>query len=110
MNNKKSVEDVRRYIMKISDRNGWILNDDQETLSDLIDGLLDNFTRLGYYNCPCRDNQADLKLDRDIICPCRYAEPDIEEFGYCYCTLYCRTDFDQNQSMKMIPDRRLTMM
>lgn len=103
---KKSIEDVQKYVTKISERNGWNLNSDEETLNDLIRGLMDNFNRLGYYNCPCRDSQEDRQLDRDIICPCRYAEPDIAEYGYCYCTLYSRADYDQNKTMKMIPERR----
>ena len=103
---KKSFEDVQNYVKKISDRKGWKLNSNKETLGDLIEGLVDNFNRLGYYNCPCRDSQEDRKLDRDIICPCRYAEPDIADYGYCYCTLYSRTNYDQNQGMKMIPERR----
>ena len=103
---KKSFEDVQEYVKKISTRKGWKLNSDQETLNDLIRGLLDNFNRLGYYNCPCRDSQEDRQLDRDIICPCRYAEPDIAEYGYCYCTLYSKTDYNQKYPMKMIPERR----
>ncbi len=103
---QKSYVDVKEYITRISKKNGWKLNTDQESLNDLIQGLQDNFNRLGYYNCPCRDSQEDPQLDRDIICPCRYAEPDIKEYGYCYCTLYSRIDYDQNQSMRMIPERR----
>ena len=103
---KKTFEDVQKYVERISSRKGWKLNSDKETLNDLIEGLLDNFNRLGYYNCPCRDSQEDNQLDKDIICPCRYAEPDIDEYGYCYCSLYTRADFGQNQPIKMIPERR----
>lgn len=106
---QKSFEDVKEYVERISNRKGWKLNGDQETLRDLIEGLLENFNRLGYYNCPCRDSQEDNQLDRDIICPCRYAEPDINEYGYCYCSLYIRTDFDQNEPIKMIPNRRFSI-
>lgn len=106
MNKEKSFEDVKEYVERISIRNGWKLNSDKEQLDDLISGLQDNFNRLGYYNCPCRDSQEDRQLDRDIICPCRYAEPDIKNYGYCYCTLYQRLDFEPSQPLKMIPERR----
>ena len=109
MSNQKSYVDVKEYVKKISGRNGWELNSDLESLNDLIQGLQENFNRLGYYNCPCRDSQENPQLDRDIICPCRYSEPDIKEYGYCYCTLYSRTDYDQSQPMKMIPERRHTI-
>lgn len=103
---KKTFEDVQEYVRRIASRKGWKLNSDKETVNDLIEGLLENFNRLGYYNCPCRDSQEDNQLDKDIICPCRYAALDIVEYGYCYCSLYTKTDFDQNQPIKMIPERR----
>lgn len=106
MKNKKSIEDVQEYIQRISDRNGWTLNANQDLLQVLIDGLRDNFNRLGYYNCPCRDSQEDPQIDRDIICPCRYANADIEEFGHCYCALYFTPSYNQSKTLRMIPERR----
>ncbi|MFX0117781.1 MAG: ferredoxin-thioredoxin reductase catalytic domain-containing protein [Candidatus Hodarchaeota archaeon] len=104
----KSFEDVQEYVIRISKRNNWQLNSEQDSLNNLIQGLQVNFNRFGYYNCPCRDSQEDPQLDRDIICPCRYAEMDIAEYGYCYCSLYCRKDFEQKHPLKMIPERRST--
>ena len=106
MNKQKTGEEVMQYISKIAQRNGWVLNKDQEIIQMMREGLQQNFNYLGYYNCPCRDSQQDRKLDRDIICPCRYAEADIDEYGYCYCSLYFERNFDQNQKIIMIPERR----
>ena len=106
MNATKSLDDVQEYVKKICKRNNWKLNSDEETLNDLIQGLKTNFNRFNYYCCPCRDSQNDPKKDRDIICPCRYAKPDIEEYGYCYCSLYFRLDFDMDKTITMIPERR----
>ena len=106
MNDQKTIEDVRDYITRIAQRKDWKLTENQEALNDLIDGLKVNFNRYGYYNCPCRDSQNDRELDRDIICPCRYAEADIEEFGHCYCSLYFKKDYDQSKPLSMIPERR----
>ena len=71
-----------------------------------VEGLQQNFNRLGYYNCPCRDSVNNNKLDNDIICPCKYADQDIQEFGYCYCSLYFDPAFDSSIKVKMIPERR----
>ena len=38
--------------------------------------------------CPCRLAAGDREWDRDIICPCVYREPDVAEYGSCYCNLY----------------------
>lgn len=106
MKGKKTVEDVNAYIGRISDRNGWKVNLNTTIVLDLAEGLRYNFNRIGYYNCPCRDSQEDPKVDRDIICPCRYAQADIEEYGHCYCALYFDPKYDQSLPLKMIPERR----
>ena len=108
MPKQKSLEDVKSYIKRIAERNNWVLHPNHDgTLDLLIQGLKDNFNRLGYYNCPCRESQEDPKLDRDIICPCRYAKPDIEEHGHCYCALYFDPGFDfEGREIEMIPERR----
>jgi ferredoxin-thioredoxin reductase catalytic subunit len=106
MKSKKSSRDVESYIARIADRNNWSLNINSDITLDLVSGLLENFNRLGYFNCPCRDSQEDPRVDRDIICPCRYAQADIQEFGHCYCALYFNPDYDQDKPLKMIPERR----
>ncbi len=104
--NEKTLEDVRKYVKNIANRKKWVLNIDSQTIDDLVEGLYQNFNRFGYYNCPCRDTENDRHLDRDIICPCRYAEADIQEYGYCYCSLYLNSSFHQDKEIKMIPERR----
>ncbi|MFX0113618.1 MAG: ferredoxin-thioredoxin reductase catalytic domain-containing protein [Candidatus Hodarchaeota archaeon] len=107
MSKHKSLDDVRSYVGRIAQRNGWKLHSNfDETLDLLVEGLQANFNRLGYFNCPCRDSREDKMLDRDIICPCDYAKPDIEEFGHCYCALFFKPSFDFTKSIGMIPERR----
>ena len=107
MGERKTAQDVHAYIERVSQRSGWQLNNRGEMLDDLVQGLMENFNRLGYYNCPCRDSQQDPKIDRDIICPCLYArEADVEKYGHCYCALFFRKDFDMTQEIAMIPERR----
>jgi ferredoxin-thioredoxin reductase catalytic chain len=48
-----------------------------------------------------------LEFDRDILCPCDYRDPDVEEFGCCYCALYVRKDvFEGATTINPIPERR----
>lgn len=107
MSRKKTPQNVQKYVESIAHRYGWKLNTHEEMLGMLVTGLMKNFNRLGYYNCPCRDSQEDPKLDRDIICPCVYArEADVEEYGHCYCALFFKKDFDMSGEITMIPERR----
>lgn len=106
MSDKKAISDVKNYVKSIAERKNLVLNRDPDTFEDLVEGLQQNFNRLGYYNCPCRDSENDNKLDSDIICPCRYSEQDIQEFGYCYCTLFFDPKLDSSKKVSMIPERR----
>ncbi len=104
---EKNFEDVAKYIQQVADKRGWILDPNKgETHQFLIEGLKDYFNRVGYFNCPCRDSFEDRTMDRDIICPCDYAQSDIDEYSRCYCALFYKKDYDFSQPLKMIPERR----
>jgi ferredoxin-thioredoxin reductase catalytic subunit len=86
---------------------GYYLHPDPEFLQDLLEGLKKNEERYGYPSCPCRVASGNLELDRDIICPCVYRDPDVLEFGACYCALYMRKDLhDGTTPINPIPERR----
>lgn len=105
---EKNTKDVLEYVQRVAKIRGWKLNPNIDGTFDLlIEGLKTNFNRYGYYNCPCRESNNNKQLDRDIICPCDYAEQDIKEYGHCYCALYFDQNFDfEKQEVKMIPERR----
>jgi len=69
MGERKTVQDVHAYIERVAERFGWQVNNRGEMLDALVEGLMENYNRLGYYNCPCRDSQQDPKIDRYVICP-----------------------------------------
>jgi len=87
--------------------NGCYLNPDHEFLQNLLEGLDANEKRYGYPSCPCRLATGKLELDRDIICPCFYRDPDVKEFGACYCALYVRRDvFEGRTKLQPVPEHR----
>jgi ferredoxin-thioredoxin reductase catalytic chain len=80
---------------------------DQNLLNDLYSGLKENEERYGYPSCPCRIASGKFELDRDIICPCDYRDPDVEEYGTCYCSLYVNKDvYEGKKNAESIPERR----
>jgi len=87
--------------------NGCFLSPDSQFLNDLFEGLKKNEERYGYPACPCRLATGKFELDRDIICPCDYRDPDVKEHGCCYCALYVRKDVSEGKtSIGPIPERR----
>lgn len=86
---------------------GYNLNTDRGFVRDLIEGLLTNEDRYGYPACPCRLASGDRTDDLDIVCPCDYRDPDLLEYGACYCALYVsRAVVEGRTKVTSIPDRR----
>ncbi len=86
---------------------GYYLNPDAAFLQSLLEGLKQNEERYGYPSCPCRLASGKFEFDRDIICPCDYRDPDVAEFGACYCALYVRKDINEGTTeLKPVPERR----
>jgi ferredoxin-thioredoxin reductase catalytic subunit len=86
---------------------GYILNPDIEFTKGLIKGLLINERRYGYLACPCRLAANDKAIDLDIICPCYYRDPDLSEYGACYCALYVSREIaNGKKELRPVPERR----
>ncbi|MCW4016708.1 MAG: ferredoxin:glutaredoxin reductase [Candidatus Bathyarchaeota archaeon] len=102
-----TIENTRKRAENDAKTNGYYLASDQELLKDLLEGLHKNEQRYGYPSCPCRLASGKLELDRDIICPCDYRDPDVNDYGQCYCGLYVTKEiYDKKKSAKPIPERR----
>jgi ferredoxin-thioredoxin reductase catalytic subunit len=85
---EKDVDRVYVIIKKEAESGGYFLNPDVAFTKALVQGLLKNEQRYGFRACPCRLASGKKEEDLDIICPCNYRDPDLDEFGACYCALY----------------------
>ena len=102
-----SLEIIEKRAESDAKANGYYLISDPELLQDLLEGLQKNEERYGYPSCPCRLASGKMELDRDIICPCYYRDPDVNEYGKCYCGLYVRKDVQEGKTdIQPIPERR----
>ncbi|GAB6907068.1 ferredoxin-thioredoxin reductase catalytic domain-containing protein [Desulfosarcina cetonica] len=94
-------------LKKINEPKGYYFSSDHQRVMELLDALLINKNRYGYMACPCRLASGDRDNDRDIICPCEYREPDVAEFGSCYCNLYVSKAWnDGSIDREYVPERR----
>jgi ferredoxin-thioredoxin reductase catalytic subunit len=86
---------------------GYHLNPDQEFARGLVEGLLTNEQRYGYWACPCRLATGDKQKDLDVICPCDYRDADLVQWGACYCALYVSDEIRRGERQaQSIPERR----
>jgi len=96
---QRAEADARTY--------GYYLNPDPQFLQSLLEGLKQNEERYTYPSCPCRLASGTFDYDRDILCPCDYRDPDVQEFGACYCGLYVRKDVHESKTtLQPVPERR----
>ncbi len=103
----QTVDAVYRQLKRESKEGGYHLNPDLDFVKDLIRGLLQNEARYGYWACPCRLASGEKAEDLDIICPCDYRDPDLGEFGACYCALYVSSEIAAGEkSAEPVPERR----
>lgn len=86
---------------------GYNLGPDKEFTRKLVCGLLINEARYGYPACPCRLSRGIKAEDLDIICPCDYRDPDLDQYGACYCALYVSDAIlSKSQTLTPVPERR----
>ena len=105
MNN---VDKLYEMLRKVQEPKGYFFNKDRKQVLELLEALLVNKARYGYMSCPCRLASGDREKDKDIFCPCVYREPDVEEYGSCYCNLYVSKEWNEGKiSHEYVPERRL---
>jgi len=101
------TKQLYEMLKKAQEPKGYYFNTDKERVFDLLQALNINKDRYGYMACPCRLAAGDKENDKDIICPCVYREPDVEEYGSCYCNLYVSTEWnDKKIPHRYVPERR----
>jgi len=100
-------EKLYEILSKYAESQGIRLNRDKEFVLEILAGLLTNELRYGYRSCPCRLAGGVREKDADIICPCIYRDPDIKEFGSCYCNLYVSKEWNEGNIRHVrVPERR----
>ena len=104
---EKQIDALYEKLRKDAENAGYHLNPDVAFTKDLIRGLLVNDQRYGYRACPCRLASGDRDEDLDIICPCDYRDPDLDDYGACYCALYVsEAVLKGEKTVASIPERR----
>jgi ferredoxin-thioredoxin reductase catalytic subunit len=101
------IEKLYDMLKKAQEPKGYYFNDDKPRVYELLEALIINKNRYGYMACPCRLASGEKERDKDIICPCVYREPDVQEYGSCYCNLYVSKEWNEKQIQhQYVPERR----
>ncbi len=101
-----SLEEVRKRAEADAKTYGYYLTPQPDLRQGFLEGLKINEDRYGYPLCPCRLTSGNFEFDRDIICPCDYRDPDVAQYGSCYCRLYVNKQVYESQNLPDVPERR----
>jgi ferredoxin-thioredoxin reductase catalytic chain len=101
-----TLAEVRKRAEADAKTFGYYLIPDAELLTSFLEGLMTNENRYGYSVCPCRLASGNYDFDRDIICPCDYRDPDVAQYGACYCRLYVNKVVFESKNYPEVPERR----
>ncbi|MBN2418915.1 MAG: ferredoxin:thioredoxin reductase [Deltaproteobacteria bacterium] len=100
-------EELYEMLKKSQEPKGYFFSNDMNRVMELMEALLLNKERYGYMCCPCRLSSGEKEKDADIICPCKYREEDVKEFGSCYCNLYVTKEWNEGRvPHQYVPERR----
>lgn len=90
------------------EKKGYYFNKDKKMTLDILEQLLVTKKRYGYMACPCRLANGNYEDDKDMLCPCSYREPDVAEYGACFCGLYVSKEWNEGTipNDTYVPDRR----
>ena len=103
----EKVDKLYKRLKLEAEQAGYHLNPDLDFTKELVEGLLINEGRYGYQSCPCRLASGVKEEDLDIICPCDYRDPDLNDYDTCYCGLYVsKVVVDGRKEIGKIPERR----
>jgi ferredoxin-thioredoxin reductase catalytic chain len=103
----KSIDELYIKLKTEAESGGYHLNPDAPFTRSLVEGLLTNAARYGYQACPCRLASGVRAEDLDLICPCDYRDPDLDDWGACFCGLYVNMPILKGeQKLQPVPERR----
>ncbi|MFC1504919.1 ferredoxin-thioredoxin reductase catalytic domain-containing protein [Thermodesulfobacteriota bacterium] len=101
------IDKLYEALKKVQEPKGYYFNKDRDRVFELLEALSLNKDRYGYMACPCRLAAGEREADQDIVCPCVYRAPDVEEFGSCYCNLYVSQAWNEEKlPHDYVPERR----
>jgi ferredoxin-thioredoxin reductase catalytic subunit len=104
---QKKIDRLYERLNNEAESAGYHLNPDIEFTKGLVKSLLLNEDRYGYWSCPCRRATGRKDDDLDIICPCDYRDPDLNDYDACYCALYVSQKIlNGEKKASSIPERR----
>lgn len=72
----------------IAKEKGLVLNPDKARVQKVVGLMTDNYSAVGEYVCPCKQQYKPPVKGQDILCPCPQIDKEVADDGHCFCRLF----------------------
>ena len=94
---RKDVKKQNVWIKKFGKLKGYSVNPHWMMNVNLRLWLVESEESFGQRYCPCFEPSDDPVLNKQLVCPCKFIDQDIEEKGTCHCGLFGRGDLTSDE-------------
>jgi len=85
---RKQIKKQDKWINKYIEKKNYDINPNKMISTNLKIWLSEMEGIYGKRLCPCFDPSGGKENDKAMICPCKYIDDEIEEYGTCHCALF----------------------
>ncbi len=97
---RRHIRKEKAWIQKYISKKGYSLNPDWMMRTNLEIWLAEMEEIFGKRYCPCFEPSGDSAADRKMLCPCKYIDDEISEYGTCHCALFGAADLSKEEWKK----------
>ncbi len=92
---KEDIKKQDKWIQKFATQKNYAVNPSWMISTNLEIWLSEMEKTFGKRFCPCFEPSADEELNKKMMCPCKYVDDEIKEYGTCHCALFGSPDLDK---------------
>lgn len=85
---RAQVKKQDAWIRKFATKKNYALNPNWMMHTNLEVWLSEMEETFGKRYCPCFEPSGEAQLDNKMLCPCKFLDDEIAEYGTCHCTLF----------------------
>ena len=92
---RSQIKQQKTWMGKYVVKKGYALNPNWMMSTNLSIWLTEMEETFGKRYCPCFEPSGNEKLDIQMLCPCKFIDEEIKEYGTCHCALFGAIDLDK---------------
>jgi len=94
---KKDIKRQDKWIKKYITQKNYDINPNKMISTNLKIWLSEMEGIYGKRLCPCFDPSGGKENDKAMLCPCKYIDDEIEEYGTCHCALFGKKGLSEKE-------------